>query len=218
MIIPVKPWRSLLLVGPTGAGKSPLGAELERRGLYGRRCVHFDFGANLRSIAADPGTWPDLTAEEVADIRDSLATGALFEDRDGPMVITILEGFLKERAVAERDLLVLNGLPRHRDQAEGLAGIIAVEAVVELDADATVVRARMRLDPDGDRAGRLDDSPGAVERRLADYRTRSCPLVDHFFERGARVLAIPVTATMTAGKMFDRLAALWMEDADRFSS
>ena len=83
-----RPWPSLLLMGPTGSGKTPLGEEIERRGLDGRRCVHFDFGANLRAVAADPGSWDMLTAEELESVRTSLATGALFEDvaremRDG---------------------------------------------------------------------------------------------------------------------------------------
>ncbi|MCX7427258.1 MAG: hypothetical protein NTW96_16720 [Planctomycetia bacterium] len=41
---------AMLLLGPTGSGKTPLGDLLERRGLGGRRCVHFDFGAHLRRI------------------------------------------------------------------------------------------------------------------------------------------------------------------------
>ena len=43
---------AVLLLGPTGAGKSPLGDWLEARGLWGRPCHHFDFGANLRAIVA----------------------------------------------------------------------------------------------------------------------------------------------------------------------
>ncbi len=43
--------KAILLLGPTGSGKTPLGQALEKKGLAGRRCVHFDFGANLREIA-----------------------------------------------------------------------------------------------------------------------------------------------------------------------
>jgi adenylate kinase len=45
--------QALLLLGPTGSGKTPLGERLERRSLRGRRCHHFDFGASLRAVVAE---------------------------------------------------------------------------------------------------------------------------------------------------------------------
>ena len=44
--------RALLLLGPTGSSKTPLGQLIEQRGLWQTRCLHFDFGANLRQIVA----------------------------------------------------------------------------------------------------------------------------------------------------------------------
>jgi adenylate kinase len=46
-------WRyeGIVLLGPTGSGKTPLGQLMAERGIWGRRCVHFDFGALLRRIA-----------------------------------------------------------------------------------------------------------------------------------------------------------------------
>jgi len=41
---------AVLLLGPTGAGKTPLGEMIEARGLWGMSCLHFDFGANLRAV------------------------------------------------------------------------------------------------------------------------------------------------------------------------
>jgi len=199
----VRLWPSLLLVGPTGSGKTPLGEELERRGLGGRRCVHFDFGANLRTIAAAPDAKTLLTAPELGSIRHSLETGALFEDEDMPMIVKILDMFAAQRDLTPGTLLVLNGLPRHRKQAESLAGTIAVELVTHLEADAAVIRDRIRLDPAGDRAARADDRIEAVERRLAVFRERTLPLIDFYRERGIRVLSIPVTAGMSAGKMYE---------------
>ncbi len=201
---PFRRWPSLLLVGPTGSGKTPLGAEIERRGLQGRRCLHFDFGAGLRA-AADRPEENGLTAQELEAVRASLASGSLFEDRDMPMIIKILSRFAARRLLAPDTLLVLNGLPRHRSQAEALAPIVSVERVVSLEADAAVIRERIRLDTGGDRTGRGDDALGEISRRLAVFAERTEPLLDFYRERGVRVTRIAVTAAMTASEMYDEL-------------
>lgn len=201
---PPGPWPAILLVGPTGSGKTPLGAEIERRGLHGRRCVHFDFGAELRAAAAAAEGTSGLAAGDLAAIRASLATGALFEDRDMPLIIRLLDRFMAARAMPPGSLLVLNGLPRHRRQAEGLEGVVAVERVVSLEAGAAVIAERLRLDPAGDRAGRADDGPAAVAGRLAEFRKRTLPLIGHYRERGVPVTVIEVTAAMSAPEMAEK--------------
>jgi len=203
--LPPRPWPSILLVGPTGAGKSPLGDEMERRGFRGRPCLHFDFGANLRVAAGDRAGEYGLAAADLAAVRASLATGALFEDRDMPMIVRILTRFAEIRGLAPDTRIVLNGLPRHRRQAEALAGLVAVEAVVSLEADAAVIAARIRLDPGRDRSGRTDDEAEAVAGRLAIFRDRTAPLLDLYRERGVPVLAIAVTAAMSPANMYDEV-------------
>jgi adenylate kinase len=201
----VRPWPSLLIVGPTGSGKTPLGDELERRGFLGRRCVHFDFGANLRAIAAASARDGVLTVPEIEAVRTSLATGALFEDKDMPMIVKIVGRFAEARDLTPGSLLVLNGLPRHRRQAEDLAGVVDVEQVIQLEASAAVIRERLRLDPGGDRAARADDGLEAVETRLAVFRERTVPLVSYYRERGSLIVEIPVTPTMTAAEAYQAL-------------
>lgn len=208
------PWPSLLLLGPTGSGKSPLGDEIERRGFAGRRAVHLDFGAVLRSVASGGRAPAGLLDAEVEAIRASLASGALFEDGDLPMIFKLIEGFAADRGLGAGDLLVLNGLPRHPEQADGLAGGLAVVRVVLLEATVEVIRERMRLDPGGDRSGRTDDSPDTVERRLVDFRERTLPLADHYRRRGVPVHVIPVTASATAREMYGQLISLIGAGAD----
>ncbi len=195
---------ALLLVGPTGSGKTPLGERLEREGLRGRRCRHFDLGARLRELAAseDP---PGFAPGEIELIRRVLAAGALFEDAEFPVVVKIFRRFAASTEARSGDLIVLNGFPRHAGQARALEGEVAVETVVILEASAEVVADRIRRNAEGDRGGRADDSPAEIQRKLETFRERTLPLLDHFASREARIVRISVTATSTAG---DHLAAL----------
>jgi adenylate kinase family enzyme len=208
--LPPRPWPAWLLVGPTGSGKTPLGQELERSGAGGRTALHFDFGAALREIAGGRAADLGLDAGEIEAVRTSLATGALFEDRDLPLIVKVLTGFAARRGLAAGTLIVLNGLPRHRGQALALAPVVAVERVISLEAGPAVIGERLRLDPGRDRAGRIDDDPAAVARRLETYGRRTAPLLDHYRERGVPVTRIAVTAAMTAAEMrreIERLAS-----------
>ena len=64
---------AVLLLGPTGAGKTPLGNYLEENGLGDCRCVHFDFGENLRMVAGGGDT--SLTLSERSFVQDVLERG-----------------------------------------------------------------------------------------------------------------------------------------------
>jgi adenylate kinase family enzyme len=199
------PWPAILLVGPTGAGKTPLGDEIEKRGLQGWPCVHFDFGANLRRAAQGGAVEFGLTGPETERTRDSLRSGALFESGDLPMIAKILRRFVETRRLGPGDRLVLNGLPRHRDQAEALARLLAVERVISLEAAAPVIVDRIGRDPGRDRAGRPDDDIAAIAGRLETFRRRTAPLLEFYLDRGVPVTAVQVTATMTAPDMYAEL-------------
>ena len=70
-----------LLVGPTGAGKTPFGEFTEQHGFCGRPCKHFDFGERLRAVvASDDGL--GLSPTEIRTVRNVLEAGALLEDSD----------------------------------------------------------------------------------------------------------------------------------------
>lgn len=189
---------AVLLIGPTGSGKSPLGELWQRRGLAGRTCHHFDFGAELRR-AAEGGR--GLDPAEVATVRRILRTGALLEDAEFPIALKILSVFLAERAAGSADILVLNGLPRQAGQAAAMAERTDIRALVRLAADAEVIRARIGRDTGGDRTGRSDDDPSSIAVRLALYEARTKPIGPLLAAAGAAILVVDVGATMSAEEM-----------------
>ncbi len=199
-------WPALLLVGPTGSGKTPLGEELAQRGLTGRRALHFDFGAQIRRSVRFPP--PDLfSQEEVSFLQDVLATGALLEDEHFPLALKILRWFISEVGLQAGEWLILNGLPRHRGQAQAMAGYVRVATVVELCCPAEVVIQRIQSNAGGDRAGRLDDHLPLVERKLEIYHSRTRPLIDFYKELGTPIIHLHVGPTTTAVELATSLEA-----------
>jgi adenylate kinase family enzyme len=189
---------ALLLLGPTGSGKTPLGDWIARGGLWGLRFVHFDFGESLRRAVEADRAGGLLRAEEIEFLREVLQSGALLENEHFSIAEKILRGFLAEQGTDRRASLVLNGLPRHAGQAESLGSIVDVQTVVCLSCAGETVLARLRSDTGGDRGQRVDDDLDSVLRKLAIYARRTTPLVDHYRACGARIETIEVTATMTA--------------------
>jgi adenylate kinase family enzyme len=189
---PAERWSGLLILGPTGSGKTPLGDRLEQDGFRGRRCVHFDFGANLREAAAGGAAGGALDEAELAVVRASLRDGTLLEDAHLPVALKILEGFAARRRIGRGDLIVLNGLPRHAGQAAGLASRLDVELVVVLEAGPGVIRERIRRDAGGDRAGRGDDSAEEIDRKLEIFTARTLPLAGFYRDAGVPVLSVRV--------------------------
>ena len=197
---------ALLLLGPTGSGKTPLGDWLERVSLWGRRCHHFDFGANLRAIVTDE-TAGGFTAAEVGFLRRVLEEGALLEDEHFSLAARILDAFLARRGVQENDLLVLNGLPRHRQQAQAIDRKLNVIGVVQLECDALTVAERLRRDSGGDRVRRADDTAALVARKLALYEARTRPLLDHYRKQGVPLLKVAVDVRTQPADIAERLEA-----------
>ncbi|MCY2929643.1 MAG: nucleoside monophosphate kinase [Planctomycetota bacterium] len=196
--------QAILLLGPTGSGKTPLGECLAARGLRGRPCAHFDFGRQLRDVtAADPPP-AGFSREEVDFLRDVLERGALLENRHFPLAEKILRAFLAERA-APGSLIILNGLPRHVDQARDAARLLDVGEVVVLHCPPQVVLERIASDAGGDRAGRMDDSEAAVRAKLELFAQRTAPLVEYYRAAGAAVRTVEVGPATTPD---DVLAAL----------
>lgn len=214
---------ALLLLGPTGSGKTPLGELIERRGLWGERLVHFDFGAQMRSAveqhrshlqaaavemphAANHIARAQFSAAEIVFLENVLERGVLLEDEHFHLAARLLRAFLQSRCADEKTWVVLNGLPRHVGQARALAPLAHVRAVVVLDCPAEVVLQRIRRNVAGDRSVRTDDEPELVARKLGVYEERTAPLLAWYEQRAARVERLTVGPTTTPAEMWGELA------------
>ena len=186
---------AILLLGPTGVGKTPLGDCMAERGLFGRRCVHFDFGAQLRQVSNRGGK--GLTSGDVATVQSVLTGGALLEDDTFHIARTILEVFMKEQDIGGQDIIILNGLPRHAGQARGVGEILSVILIVALECTAEITHERILKNIGGDRAERTDDSVAEIARKLEIYAARTRPLLDHYRKSGIPCHSVPVGVATT---------------------
>jgi len=197
---------AVLLLGPTGSGKTPLGVLLEQRGIGQTRFRHFDFGAQLRAVVQRDQPDALLTRSDLDFLRQVLQTGALLENDRFYLAERILRSFLVQPAAAP-SLIVLNGLPRHIGQAQAVDRLLAVKTVISLNCTADTVWQRICTDVGGDRRQRQDDGPEAVAKKLTLFAERTSPLVDHYQAQGAQIVRIEVTAGMTSECMWRRVSA-----------
>ncbi len=189
---------AILLVGPTGSGKSPLGDVLEKRGCCcSRRYVHFDFGRELRRIAAGDEPSDCLAPQDVDFLKSVLDTGALLEDGHFRIAEKVLRGFIERSGLAEDDFVLLNGLPRHIGQAESVDAIVDVQLVISLDCTPEVVYERIGLNTGGDRSGRPDDDAESVRKRLEVFAARTEPLIDHYRCLSVSIVTLEVEVRTT---------------------
>jgi len=197
---------ALLLIGPTGAGKTPLGQAIEREGLGPNRCVHVDFGELLRQAAAGQGPHA-LSPDDLDFIHRVLGAGALLEDEHFPIARKLIAARLDQAGLGDDDLVVLNGLPRHVGQARDVDAMLHVATVVDLACDARTVFQRIHTNAGGDRTTRTDDDEQAVRDKLALFAARTRPLVDHYRHAGARIVTIEIGPTTSPDQAREALAA-----------
>ncbi len=183
--------QGILLLGPTGVGKSPLGDLLEEKGLWGRRFLHFDFGRELRAIARGEVRDGILPSERIF-IQRVLEEGLLLEDEHFYLALKILHGFLHYKTARGKEIVVMNGLPRHLGQAQGLEEKIHIPLVIVLEASFEEILERIHRDVGGDRKGRQDDYIELIYRKWLTYKERTRPLIEFYRERGGEILKLLV--------------------------
>ena len=195
--------RSILLLGPTGAGKSPLGDQIEKKGLRGKRCFHFDFGHELRCIAELDLPPEGFRKKDLLFIRDVLVKGLLLESEHFHIARKIVHYFLIRNDFRGEDVLILNGLPRHTDQAKDMAGIVEVRSLVVLECGPEEVYSRIEKNTGTDRTGRIDDGIAMIRKKLDIFNARTAPLFEHYSSMGCDILNVRVTASLTPEGAYD---------------
>jgi len=206
------PVDAVLLLGPTGVGKSPLGDSLALHGLFGRFCRHIDFGAELRLAVSDRERTANYSQDELNFIQGVLEQGLLLENEHFPLAEKIISLFLDRTSFSQKDLLVLNGIPRHPGQAQDIARIGRIHALIVLDCTAEDVYCRIRDNVGGDRTERVDDNKELIEKKLAIYRKRTAPLIEHYEKRGSRIFRIRVSGDMTVDMVYQSVSSLASAD------
>jgi adenylate kinase len=164
---------NLLLLGPQGSGK----------------------GTQAKRIASEHGLPHVSTGEMFRALDDSTPLGrqvlAIMERGElVPDEVTIR--MIRER-LAEDDAVegfILDGFPRNLAQARALDGMLAeigrgLDAILFFDLPEDTARERMqRRAVEEDRP---DDTPEAMERRLAIYHEETEPVVEHYRATGRLV-------------------------------
>ncbi len=189
-------YNAILLLGPTGTGKTPLGQQMETRALWHRNHHHFDFGENLRTAAEGKLELPEdkqLSGKETAIIKSVLASNTLLADEDFPIAEKLLTAFIEKRKLDPAfDVVILNGLPRHKSQAIALEKIVDIRVVITLSSTAETIHERISTNSGGDREGRVDDSVEEIEKKIKIYTEKTLPLVEHYKSLDRNILEIAV--------------------------
>jgi len=179
----------LLLLGPQGSGKGTQAKRIAaNHGL-----PHVSTGDIFRAL---DGSTP--LGREVLEI---MTRGELVPD---DVTIRMIRDRLAEDDAAQG--FILDGFPRNLTQAHALDAMLAeigrgLDAILFFDLPDDVARDRMRL-----RAGledRPDDTPEAMERRLAIYHEETELVVEHYRTTGRLV---PLHAGRTIDEVYAEIA------------
>lgn len=180
----------LVILGRQGSGKGTQGARLATH----FEIAHISTGEMLRNAIRN-ATPLGKAVKEVLD------AGRLVDDE---LMGSLVQGRLGETDARTRGYL-LDGFPRTLPQAQMLddiARVRPINIVVDLEVPRELVIERLNARREAEH--RTDDSPAAVEQRLALYEEQTAPLIAHYRRQG--VLAV-VDGVGSPDEVFGRLIA-----------
>jgi adenylate kinase family enzyme len=181
---------AILLLGPTGAGKTPLGNAMEQKGINGALCAHSDFGKYLRDITNENNFY-GLSKHNVNFLKEILKKGALLENDTFYLAAEIIKKFLKQKAETA-NMVILNGLPRHEGQAMDIEPFFNIQTVIELKCKAETIFKRIMYNTGKDRDKRSDDHLDLVKKKLELYNTKTAPLLNYYKNKNVTIKTIKV--------------------------
>lgn len=186
---------NFILLGPPGAGKGTVAAELAR----GHSMYHLSTGALFRA-AVDAGSALGRRVDEV------LQSGGLVPD---DLTIAVVRQELDQRVSED---VVLDGFPRTVTQAQALESFAHIDVAIELDVPEQEVVSRLESRRICARCGAIfsmdsmplsaerfcelvqrdDDTTGAICKRLSAYRRETAP-VSSYYKKAGCLLTIDAT-------------------------
>ena len=202
------PVDSILLLGPTGVGKSPLGDAIADHGLFDRKCHHLDFGEELRNAVSNKEHSAAYSATELDFIHSVLERGLLLENEHFLLAEKIISLFLDRVGFSQRNVLVLNGIPRHVGQAQDIETIADIHALIVLDCTTETVFCRILDNVGGDRIARVDDKKELIEKKLMIFRERTAPLIEYYARTGSFVYRLGISGITTTDQAYLQLLSL----------
>ncbi len=202
------PIDAVLLIGPTGVGKSPLGDIISSRGILGRSAHHLDFGRELRTISQNKHSFVNFTTTELDFIQGVLERGLLLENEHFYLARKIITLFLERSQFNHKDLLILNGIPRHTGQSKDISSLAKIHALFVLDSTADTIYRRLQNNIGGDRTERKDDDEKLVAKKLKIFNERTSLLLDYYQSEGASIYRIAVTDSLSPETAFSELLSL----------
>jgi adenylate kinase len=177
---------NIIVLGPQGSGKGTQGKKISKT--YG--IPHIATGDELRRMK-------ELPTPTGLMIKDVIDRGALVDD-------DLLIRMIRDRLDRGDTLpgFVLDGFPRTLVQAEALDELLAelgrsIDVVFEFqvpDRQQLIDRLTKRAAEES----RTDDTPEAIQTRLAEYDAKTAPLVEYYRTTRGNVVGIHADRTIDA--------------------